>query len=169
MNKDDIKGIFFLLTFSIIAALVFNSLSSFKIPLFGQWDTDKGIVFADPKKIENLDKISESTQITNIEIVKKIIQNKNYLIFDVRQKELYDKGHLPNALSVPLKEFDSIIGKLLDTIEPESYILVYCSGFECMDSHNFTKKLKAFGFKNIKIFSGGFKQWEQLGYKIEKN
>ena len=103
------------------------------------------------------------------EIIRRIIQEKKRIVLDVRPLEFYEEGHLPGALPFPLMEFDTVIGKLLEMTDQQSPILIYCSGFECMDSHNFATNLENMRFTNVKVYPGGFRQWQEMGYDIEKN
>ena len=88
---------------------------------------------------------------------------------DVRLKEIFKKGHIPGAKSVPLSEFDELIGNFYEIVPMERNIVIYCSGRECTDSHAFATKLSEVGYENVKVFTGGFIEWEQEGYIVEKN
>ena len=165
MTQKDIKGLLFLLFSAVIIALPFNWFSPFGIALMGQWETSKGVVTA----ISKTDSVSASIEINNPVMIKQIVQKKEKIILDVRHRESYNQGHLPSALSFPLIEFDDGIGQLLSSINRQSALLVYCSSFECTDSHTFADRLKNLGFIDVKVFSGGFRQWQEMGYEIEKN
>lgn len=165
MIKKDLKGMVILLGFAVVTAFLYNYISPFGIAFVGQWDTSKGVVTA----ISKDDTINTSLEINNPELVKKIIQKKERIILDVRPREMYDQGHLPSALSYPLMDFDEIIGEIFGSLKRESAILVYCSSFECEDSHAFAQRLRNLRYNNVKVFSGGYRQWQEKGYGIEKN
>ena len=165
MTLKEIKGTFFLIFFALTTAFFYNHFSPFGIALFGQWQTSNGVVNA----ISKTDLVNASIEINNPEIIRRIIQEKKRIVLDVRPLEFYEEGHLPGALSFPLMEFDTVIGKLLEMTDQQSPILIYCSGFECMDSHNFATNLENMRFTNVKVYPGGFRQWQEMGYDIEKN
>jgi len=165
MTLKEIKGFFFLLFFALTTAFTYNHFSPFGIALFGQWQTSNGVVNA----ISKTDSVNVSIEINHPEIIKQIVQSRKRIVLDARPGEFYEEGHLPGALSFPLIDFDDVIGKLLKITDQHSPILIYCSGFECTDSHNFAANLKNMGFIDVKVYSGGFEQWQELGYEIEKN
>ncbi|MCD4722660.1 MAG: rhodanese-like domain-containing protein [Desulfobacula sp.] len=165
MTPKDIKGIFLLFVFALTTAFFYNWFSPFGIALLGQWETSKGVVTA----ISKTDSVTASIEINNPMIIKQIVQKKEKIILDVRPREIYDQGHLPYALSFPLMDFDDSVGQLLSSINRQSAILVYCSSFECTDSHMVAQRLKNLRFIDVKVFSGGFRQWQEMGYEIEKN
>ena len=165
MTLKEIKGTFFLIFFALTTAFFYNHFSPFGIALFGQWQTSNGVVNA----ISKTDLVNASIEINNPEIIRRIIQEKKRIVLDVRPLEFYEEGHLPGALPFPLMEFDTVIVKLLEMIDQQSPILIYCSGFECMDSHNFATNLENMRFTNVKVYPGGFRQWQEMGYDIEKN
>ena len=165
MIHEDLKGAFLLVIFALITAFSYNHIYSKGIALFGQWDSSEGVISA----ISKDKSITASIEIINPEIVKQIVKKKERLILDVRRREIYNQGHLPGALSFPLVDFDENIGMLLDSVSKTSPILVYCSSVECSDSHTAAEQLKSLKYENIKVFSGGFRQWLELGHETEKN
>ena len=42
---------------------------------------------------------------------------------DVREKSIYDRGHIPGAKSIPLSEIEQRRGEL----DPRDWILLYCT------------------------------------------
>ena len=165
MALKDTKGVFFLLFFALVTAFFYNHVSPFGIPVLGQWEPSKGVVSAK----SNTDSVNTSIEINNIDSIKQIVQKKEKIILDVRPREIYNQGHLPTALSFPLMDFDQNIGQILSSINRQAELLVYCSSIECTDSHTFATRLKNLRYDNIQVFSGGFRQWQEMGYKIEKN
>jgi rhodanese-related sulfurtransferase len=165
MTLKDFKGIFFLVSLSLIIAFSYNYFSLSGLPLTGQWEPLNGVVSARSKT----DSVNAGIQINNAEMIRQIVKDKKRIILDVRPREIYNQGHLPGALSFPLMEFDQNIVQIMDSIEQQSPLLLYCSSVECTDSHTFAKRLKSLRYDNIKVFSGGFRQWVEKGYEIEKN
>lgn len=165
MNAKDLTGMGVLLLFAITSAFAYNHLSPDGIALFGQWDTSNGVVHAVSKSRD----IPASLEIQDPEIVDQIIASGEWTIIDVRQKESYHQGHVPTAVSFPLAELDTALEQIVTTIDPAAPLLIYCSSFECTDSHSFADTLVNMQYTNVKVFSGGFRLWEEAGRKIETN
>ena len=89
------------------------------------------------------------------EIVKIMEENENYIILDVRTKEEYNEGHIPNAICIP----NETIGQNVEEKLPnkEQLILIYCrSGNR---SKQATEKLLNLGYTNLVEF-GGIIDWK---------
>jgi rhodanese-related sulfurtransferase len=165
MRIKDIHGVLILVTISVILALFYNYFSVKGIALFGQWDTNMGVISAKAKN----DTIQSSIEINDLDLIKQIISNKERIVLDVRAKEDYDHGHLPGAHSFPMEEFDDGIDLLFEIAKPDAPILVYCSSTECSQSHTFSNMIIEAGFSNVKVFVQGFRLWQEKGLKVEKN
>jgi len=164
MTRKDLRGSITLIFFALVTSLLYNHLSPFGIALFGQWEPSKGVVSA----IARTGSINASIEIVAIETIRKIVQEKTRTVIDVRPREIYDQGHLPSSLSFPLLDFDEAVPGILQSIPRQSALLVYCSSFECSDSHTFSERLINMKYENVKVFSGGFRQWQEMDYEIEK-
>ncbi len=164
MIKTTSFGVFTLLVVSLVLSLGVNYFSSSGIALRGQWDRSKGVVRAKSK-----DALHTDIEINNPLEVRNIIQSREVLLLDVRSKDIYDDGHLPGAFSFPLADFDEVLPKLLDLVKKDAPILVYCSGVECSDSHTFATQLLALRFTQVRVYAGGFLEWQEMEFEIEKN
>jgi rhodanese-related sulfurtransferase len=162
-KPDLMKGVFILLFCASITAFFFNNISPHGIPLYGQWNPQDGVVSASLKTSdpEHSMEIQSSKQVTDI------IQAGQRIIIDVRPKDLFDLGHIPTALSFPLNEFNERLPEITRRIHRFDPVLLYCSSVYCTDSHTFADYLTGMGYKDVKIFSGGFRQWQDEGNKIE--
>lgn len=161
----DVKIAVFILFFSVCCAFLFNALSPKGIALKGQWQVQKGVISAIPKtKV-----ISPSREINHPDLIRQIVENKERAILDVRHKDFYDLGHLPGAMSFPLTQFDEDLKRLQSLFAKDTPILVYCSGFDCDASHIFASRLSKQNYTDVKVFPGGFDQWQKLGLAIENN
>jgi rhodanese-related sulfurtransferase len=59
-----------------------------------------------------------------IDEFKKLYEQQDVVVIDVRSAEVYREGHIPGAISVPL---DSIDGKLAELKNERRSIVTYCS------------------------------------------
>jgi rhodanese-related sulfurtransferase len=163
-NEKDIKHALILFFLAVCLSFIYNHISESGIAVFGQWNPDKGVVSALPQS----GGIDISIEINNPETVKIIVEKRQRLILDVRPLDFYEMGHLPGALSFPLENFKTGIRQLKEIADLHRPILVYCSGFDCSASHIFAEKLQKLNYTDVKVYSGGFAQWQEMGYEIEK-
>jgi len=165
MMKKTGTGIFYILIIAAVAAFGVNYFSPSGIALIGQWDRSRGVVTAKSKQ----DTVDIDMEVNNPLQVRRMIQAKKVVLLDVRSKDAYDMGHLPGAFSFPLENFDDELPLLLDLVKRDRSILVYCSGVECSDSHTFSSQLLALKFTKVQVYAGGFRQWQEMGFEVEKN
>ncbi len=160
-----IKGILLIFFVSSLLSFSYNYISPSGIALFGSWDRTQGVVSANGKQTV----IKRDIEINTLEEMKEIIKNNSAMIIDVRLPEVFKAGHIPGAKSFSLSLFDELIGNFYEAYGMGQKIIVYCSSRECKDSHTFADKLSKMGYKSIKVFSGGFSEWEQGDCPVEKN
>ncbi|HPB58574.1 MAG TPA: rhodanese-like domain-containing protein [Candidatus Saccharicenans sp.] len=91
------------------------------------------------------------------------------VFIDSRNLEEYQRGHIPGAISVPLEDLKSGREDLLLRIPDAPEIIIYCEGGDCQASLNLARWLESRGFKNLRIFSGGWAEWTQNGLPVETN
>ena len=161
--KIIIKESFIILFIAVITAFSVNALSSNGIALFGSWNIDKGLISANQKGME----VDPAMELDSIEQVQLLFNNPEVLFVDVRVKELYDEGHVKGAISMPLYNFDHLMGNFMEKYLPSQLIVTYCTGRECSDSHEAAQYLKNAGFSNVAIYIDGFPNWKEKGMPIE--
>jgi len=87
---------------------------------------------------------------------------------DARIRELYAAGHLPQAVSLPIDEIDTALPEFSTEIAATTPLIVYCSGYGCPDSFDLAKKLLAAGYRDVRVYEGGFPEWQDSGLPIIK-
>lgn len=85
------------------------------------------------------------------------------IIFDARVPEQYEAGHLPGARILPVGEADQRLGAYASLLTPETPILVYCGGADCLDALELAVKLREYGFQDLTLYPGGFAEWTEYG------
>lgn len=150
---------------AVIASFVYNHCSPFGIAVFGQWDTAEGVVSAKSKNVH----LGDEIELNQADIVRKMMDNKAGVVIDVRANQSFDQGHIPGAVNFPLEDFDDNIGRIFSQIKRNTPIIVYCSSATCQKSHIFAQRLKKLQYRNVNVFSGGFRGWVENGYPIQKN
>ncbi|OTA18281.1 ArsR family transcriptional regulator [Xenorhabdus vietnamensis] len=90
------------------------------------------------------------------------IKEKSTTLLDVRPKEEFEQGHLPNAINIPIDELES----RLDELASSSDLIAYCRGQYCVLSANALELLRAKGIR-ARHFKKGFSGWKDAGMNIE--
>lgn len=95
-----------------------------------------------------------------------LLFNNNTQWIDVRSGDTYKKGHIKGALNIPVYEIE----KNLDSIPRSQNLILYCHSPGCGTSSVAARKLIKNGFKKglVRVFSGGFQEWEEAAYPVEK-
>jgi rhodanese-related sulfurtransferase/DNA-binding MarR family transcriptional regulator len=85
------------------------------------------------------------------------------IVLDVRPAEEYRAGHLPGALSVPLKE----LAKRLGSLPKDREIVAYCRGPYCVFAPEAVKLLRAHGHRAVAL-EDGVSEWRARGLPLEE-
>jgi rhodanese-related sulfurtransferase len=102
-----------------------------------------------------------------IEEVRRLI-DEGAAVVDARARELYLEGHLPSALSLPLGEADPLPDSFRQAVSADSVLVLYCSGYGCPDSFDLGVILLAEGYRDVRVFEGGFPEWTDAGLPVER-
>ena len=84
-------------------------------------------------------------------------------VLDVRPVEEYNAGHIPGAISIPLKELQL---RLMD-LPRDQEIVAYCRGPYCVLSIQAVEMLRAKGFQALRL-EEGIQDLRALGFPIAK-
>ncbi|MCA0972849.1 rhodanese-like domain-containing protein [Halobacillus litoralis] len=98
--------------------------------------------------------MSHIEEITPNEVEKKIEQNDDMTIIDVREDEEVAEGMVPEAKHIPLGQIPNEIEKLP---KDQEYIMICRSGRRSMNAAEYMKEN---GFSNVKNMQGGMLQWD---------
>jgi rhodanese-related sulfurtransferase len=82
-------------------------------------------------------------------------------VLDVRPVEEYNAGHIPGAISIPLKELELHLTELPHDQE----IVAYCRGPYCVLSIQAIEMLRAKGFKAVRL-EEGIQDFRAIGFRI---
>lgn len=97
----------------------------------------------------------------------KLFQQGNGMFVDARSEEEYNAGHIPGAMLLSSEMFDANIGSILSLIPLDTLIVTYCSGAACGSSREVAELLKEEGYRNVKVYYGGWEDWVKAGYPVE--
>ena len=159
-----IKEMFLIFGISIISALVVNFFSPAGISLVGKRDDSSGEKAAKNKSYV----FSGELEIKNIRIAKQIYDSGKAVFVDARSREDFKNGHIKGAESLPLGQFADLIGAFKKKYPVDTFIVAYCSGRTCNDSHRLEQLLFDHGYVNVSILIDGYQGWKGEGYPIEQ-
>lgn len=104
-------------------------------------------------------------EIVTPEKLKRKLDRGEAVALDVRPADEFEAGHIKGAISIPLEE----IGRRRDELPWDKEVVVYCRNSNCTLSGKAIAKLKAFGFVNVERLEGGYLEWTEASYPIEKS
>jgi rhodanese-related sulfurtransferase len=101
----------------------------------------------------------------SVDEVKKMIDTReNLILLDVRDKEEYETGHIPNAINISRGTLDFKVHLIIP--DKNALIIVYC-GLD-LRSPLATKSLNDLGYKKALNMIGGLKAWKEAAYPVVK-
>ncbi len=110
-------------------------------------------------------------KLASVEEVSKLVaeapEKGKYILLDSRPANLFNEGHIPNAVSMPFSDFDKLAETLLK--DKDLRQIYYCAGLSCVLSPLAAKKAEKQGFTNIKVFRAGLPAWQKAGFETVSN
>jgi rhodanese-related sulfurtransferase len=103
----------------------------------------------------------EGMQPVDREALLELVRKGAVTVLDVRPVEEYRAGHIPGAVSVPLKELKQHLAELSHDRE----IVAYCRGPYCVLSIDAVEMLRAGGFNAIRL-EEGIQDLRAMGFPI---
>lgn len=99
------------------------------------------------------------------------LHGQGALFVDARRTALWAQGHVRGAKVVSVWE-DGLAEKVeqlaMFTPDLKLPVVLYCTGGDCRDSHLLGQKLWLAGFRNLRIYTGGYPDWEARRGPISK-
>jgi rhodanese-related sulfurtransferase len=87
----------------------------------------------------------------------------DFVLLDVRSHALYERGHVPGAVSLP---HGKIVAGTLRSYSPQTVFVVYCAGPHCNGAHRGAIRLARLG-RPVKLMIGGVTGWLDEGFTLE--
>jgi rhodanese-related sulfurtransferase len=144
----------------IIAGALGIAVNAFRaegIPLVERWQ----------EKVLN-EQLTGGLPAVSLQQVKEAYKSGEALLVDARDPELFEQGHIPGAVSLPVRDFDSVFPRLEEQLRAAPRVITYCDGASCEMSVELTEKLLFAGVDWVEIFTGGMQQWQGAGQPIEE-
>jgi rhodanese-related sulfurtransferase len=95
------------------------------------------------------------------EALVKRVRTGEVVVLDVRPAEEYRAGHVPGALSIPIRELKRRLSELPKSQE----IVAYCRGPYCVFSDQAVELLRAQGFQAVRL-DEGILDWRARGLRV---
>ena len=94
------------------------------------------------------------------------INHENAVVVDVCEAEEFSRGHIPNAINIPLKELKNQLGQLEKFKAKERPIVLSCqSGQRAGRAATLLRKNE---FKRVYVLGGGVAAWEKENLPLER-
>jgi rhodanese-related sulfurtransferase len=87
-------------------------------------------------------------------------ESGSHLFLDARTQREYDQGHIPMAMPLPLRDFESAFPQIAPLLDPDTPLVVYCSGPLCDDGLHLIFRLREAGFEGGVLYLDGMEGWE---------
>ena len=165
----DAMGVWMLLTGCLAGGVILNEMRPQPFPL----------IYSPPaarldQAVENLGEgkplpLPQEGDVS-LDEMQKIIAGQSTLILDARPEIFYRVGHIPSALSLPRDDFENGYHVLAHVLEShrDQVVVVYCSGGDCHDSQLVGDALRRLGYAHVRLFRGGWAEWEGENLPEEK-
>ncbi len=91
------------------------------------------------------------------------LEDREFVLLDVRSREAFDVGHLPGAVNIPYR---TMTEKRLAEYPGDTLFVVYCAGPHCNGSTRGALRLAELG-RPAKEMIGGITGWLDEGFALE--
>ena len=102
----------------------------------------------------------------------KLLYDKNALFIDGRVEEDYKAGHIKNAINISYVDFHKLTKdqklEVLKKYNKDGIIVCYCKGGDCELSIDLAYDIAKLGYNSMNIYLGGYKEWEDAGFPVDK-
>jgi thiosulfate/3-mercaptopyruvate sulfurtransferase len=107
-----------------------------------------------------------------------LLTGKKYVVLDVRDKASYEKGHIPGALWIPVRDWakEFAVAPSIEAwsqrlgalgIGPDTPVVV-CDAGGVQDGSRVWWILRYWGVKDVRLLNGGWKEWTVAGNKTDR-
>ena len=105
---------------------------------------------------------AQITEVSAVQVKADLEAGKKIILLDVRTKEEFDAGHLPNAINVSRGVLEFKVNKAI--LDKNANIILYCrTGGRAALA---TVVLNEMGYINAKNMAGAFKAWGTAGFPV---
>jgi len=109
-------------------------------------------------RLQLVDAASPDDDVISASDLKGMIRDKNLVIVDVDNRDLFRVNHVFGAVNIPLDELEV---RAVNELRPENKVVVYCHICEHDEESDMAHSiLLKNGFNQVSVLKGGLKAWE---------
>ncbi|MCX5922296.1 MAG: rhodanese-like domain-containing protein [Candidatus Dependentiae bacterium] len=97
------------------------------------------------------------------ELLAKIKNDPSLFVVNVLGQTFFDDAHITGSIDAPLR----FLEEKAKAWDRNRETIVYCATKKCDASLKAFRLLKYLGFKNVRAYEGGIREWYRLGYPCE--
>ncbi len=101
------------------------------------------------------DQYVQINRMSTPELIERMGEDKPYVLVDARSFELYDKCHMPGAVSIMENEVEIYAGKY----DRDTDVIVYGSTHYCRESTMTAVRFAEMGFTHVYDYGDGMLEW----------
>lgn len=125
-------------------------------------------VVEEKKEVKELSQSFEADLITSVAVerVFELRETEMIYLIDTRPALFFFRGHINQAVNIPLKKFDKAYAEKESEIAAAraagKVLVVYCANEKCPDSYKMATRFAEKGI-STSVFKGGWELWQQTG------
>lgn len=150
-----------ILVLSMAIGLAQNYLSKSPMPVFKKYILDTK---TDRETGEDLSVYYQEMDAQTLEALQ---QTDMMVLLDARTPDKYITGYIPGAINLPITTFEKTYPAVAPKLEAGKTLVLYCIGYDCIDSALLAHQLYLQGHREIYVYKGGFQEWQNLGLPVQ--
>jgi rhodanese-related sulfurtransferase len=79
---------------------------------------------------------------------------------DARRAGDFAEGHISGAINLPPNASRTEIQAALGSRAEDRSMVIYCANPSCPYADHLARRLRRYGYENLKVFTGGYSQWQ---------
>jgi rhodanese-related sulfurtransferase len=99
------------------------------------------------------------------ELWQKIQGGAEFVLVDALSPISFAMAHLPGAINMTQQLLDDRARRRIPG--PDTEVVVYCADEDCDSSTTVAHRLVALGYRNVRHYAGGRRDWEAAGLPLE--
>jgi rhodanese-related sulfurtransferase len=99
------------------------------------------------------------------ELWRKIQGGADFVLVDALSPISFAMAHLPGAVNMTLQLMDDRARRRIPATDTE--VVVYCADEDCDSSTTVANRLVELGYRNVRHYAGGRRDWEAAGLPLE--
>ena len=88
---------------------------------------------------------------------------EDVIFVDSRDREDYERDHVPGAVNVPMREWEKVWPKMKSQLPRDRILVLYCYGAHCGLSTRQGKRLLQLGYDRLVVLGRGWQAWTEAG------